>query len=434
MQTSDDNLPPGFGPDGRRFTDVVSVDAGVAGAESISDPRVGFLITLSRALHRYGTPTHRLEETMRRLFDRLGLDGSLFAIPTGIFAAFGPPEHQRTSLIRTEITETNLEKLSRLDELAERVIDGELDGREGVARVEAIVAAPPRYSWPLEVLSFALASGTAARFFGGGWREMICAAAIGMVISSVSFALRGGENTRRVMEIVAAVLAAFLATAATAYVKPLSSYVATLAGLIVLLPGLTLTTAMTEIATGNLVSGTARLTGAALTFLELGFGVALGDRLALQAFGATHRDVPMGLGRWTIWLALLATPFAFTVLLRSRPRDLIWVMCACGAGFGGARLGSWLLGPELGAFIGACALGMAGNLFGRLLKRPAALILLPGMILLVPGSIGFGSLSKFIQRDVMSGVEAAFDVMLVAVALVTGLLLANVIVPPKRTL
>jgi len=42
----------------------------------------------------------------------------------------------------------------------------------------------------------------------------------------------------------------------------------------------------------------------------------------------------------------------------------------------------------------------------------------PGLMLLVPGSIGFGSLARFIEKDVVSAVETAFSMMLVAVAFV----------------
>lgn len=398
------------------------------------DPRIIFSITLARALHRSGTPAHRLEETMKMVLGRLGLDGAFFAMPTGIFASFGTPESHRTSLIRAETGEQSLEKLSLLNELAESLIKGDLGVTEGTRRVEEIVAAPPRYTKLLVVLCFSIASGTAARFFGGGWREMAVAAVIGMVIGSTNLAIGQSQNARRVFEIVAAVIASALATIAASIVLPFSTYVSTLAGLIILVPGLTLTTGMTEIATGNLVSGAARLTGAALTFLEIGFGVALGSQVARLIPGMPVASAPLPLDAWTLWLALLASPFAFTVLLQARPRDAGWIMIACILGFGGARLGTLLLGPELGVLVGACSLGLGANLFARIIKRPAAVMLLPGLILLVPGGIGFGSLSKFIERDVMSGMEAAFSVLLVAVALVTGLLLANVIIPPRRTL
>ena len=59
--------------------------------------------------------------------------------------------------------------------------------------------------------------------------------------------------------------------------------------------------------------------------------------------------------------------------------------------------------------------------------------LVPGLLILVPGTVGFGSLSKFLESDVVSGVATAFKMALIAVALVTGLLLSNVVFPPRRT-
>ena len=46
------------------------------------------------------------------------------------------------------------------------------------------------------------------------------------------------------------------------------------AGLIVLVPGLPLTTALTELATRHLAAGPARLSGALVLFLSIGFGTA----------------------------------------------------------------------------------------------------------------------------------------------------------------
>jgi uncharacterized membrane protein YjjP (DUF1212 family) len=398
------------------------------------DPRVAFTLRLASALHRYGTPTHRLEEAMNQVLLRLGMVGRFFSMPTGIFAAFGTPEEHRTSLIRTEGGEVNLEKMSLLDELADRVIEGKVGTAEGTEQIETIVAAPSPYPGALTVLSFSLASATAARSFGGGWREMAAAGIIGLVIGGGGIFLLRTERTQRVFEIIAAIVASALATVAAYLLAPFSVYTTTLASLITLLPGLTLTTAMTELATGNLVSGTARLMGAFLTFLELAFGVALGGQIGRLFPSPLHAMRPARLADWTLWVSLVVAPISFTILMKARLRDIGWIVAASLVSFGGARLGTWLLGSELGAFIGAIALGLAANLFARLRARPAAILLLPGLILLVPGSIGFGSLSKFIDQDVVSGLEAAFNVALIAVALATGLLMANVILPARRSL
>jgi uncharacterized membrane protein YjjB (DUF3815 family) len=122
------------------------------------------------------------------------------------------------------------------------------------------------------------------------------------------------------------------------------------------------------------------------------------------------------------------------VLFRTAPRDIVWVMVTGIAGFAGARLGSLLLGPALGTFVGAVLIGLLGNFLARALKRPSTLLLVPGIVFLFPGSFGFGSFSKFIENDILSGITIAFELVLATVALVTGLLLANAILPPRRAL
>jgi uncharacterized membrane protein YjjB (DUF3815 family) len=199
-------------------------------------------------------------------------------------------------------------------------------------------------------------------------------------------------------------------------------------------PGFTLTVAMTELSTRHLVSGTARLTGALILFLIIAFGVALGSRISAELFGAPQIAAVIPLPGWTEAVAMVAAPLAFTVLLRAEPRDAVWIVLAGAVAVVGGRLGARALGPELGVFVGALLVGTASNLYARLLNRPSTVTLVPGILLLVPGSIGFRSLASLLDREVVLGVETAFQMGLMAVALVAGILVSNIVVPPKRTL
>ncbi len=401
---------------------------------NVTDARIRFVIKLGQALHRYGTPTHRLEQAMKLILSRLGLEGEFLSTPTGIFASFGRPEEHRTALIRVQPGEVNLEKLVLLDDLAGLVLRGKLDAVEGSRLVDTFVAAPPRYNAWMTTLSFGLASGASTQFFGGGWREALAAGVIGLMLGTLASLTKRSPDTTRLFEATAAIFASVSAIVAMQVLSPLSFYITTLAGLIVLVPGLTLTTGIRELATRNLISGTARLMGAGLVFFELGFGVALGSQIQNFLPPADLYLAPVPLPAWTLCIALIVAPLAFVVLLKARPHDAVWILLAGWLAFGGARTGGYLLGQQLGAFVGAIVIGAASNLCARWRNQPASVTLVPGILLLVPGSIGFGSFLKFIERDVLSGIETAFQMLLVAVALATGLLIANVIIPPRQAL
>src|SRR5262249_54283529 len=169
--------------------------------------------------------------------------------------------------------------MTLLDELTSQILSGEIGPVEGARRIDDIDAAPSPYNSFLTAVCYGIASGTAARFFGGGWREIASSALIGVILGVIWLLSSRFNTLSRIYESIAAVLAAAFAAAAAGVFSHMSVYVTMLAGLITLLPGFGLTVAMTELATRNLISGTARLTGAILVFLQIGFGVALGSQI-----------------------------------------------------------------------------------------------------------------------------------------------------------
>lgn len=393
----------------------------------------GFILRLARAMHNYGYPAHRLEEVLADVARRLGVKAQFFSTPTSIMAAFGELETQRTHLIRVAPGEVDLGKLTDVSQVVEDVVQGRLAPSQGSTRIDAIVAAPPPYGVASTVLAFGLASAAAARFLGGGLREILVSGGIGLVLGLLGVVGSRWAPLGRVYVPVAAFLAAAIAAATALVIPQYSVYVGTLAGLIVLIPGLTVTTAMTELSTGHLVSGTARLIGALILFLVIGFGVAMGGQMVRILFGQYSSLVhPLALPEWTGWAALVVAPLAFTVLFRAHARDAGWILAAGALGILASRLGGAELGPELGAFVGALTIGVASNLYAWLLRRPASVTLVPGTLLLVPGSIGFRSLSSLLDREVVTGMETAFTMVLIAAGLVAGLLLANVVTPIRR--
>jgi uncharacterized membrane protein YjjP (DUF1212 family) len=390
-----------------------------------------FVLKLGRGLHAYGFSAHRLEDALAEVCRRLALSGQFFSMPTALFASFGEGQAHQTFQVRVDPGQVDLGRLARLDEVRGEVAHGRLSPAEGSARIDAIMSAPAPYGPALTMIASALCSGTACRFFGGGLREIVATTVIGLLLGLPPLVRWRAHAGAGVYETTTAALAGFAALAAAWFFPPLSPPLTTLGGIIVLVPGFTLTVAFIELATRNLVAGTARLAGAGLSLVAIAFGAAAGSRVAERVFGTVASVSPSPLPGWTLWIALLVAPISFGVLFRSDKRDMPWIMAAAVAAFLGLRAGNYLLGPQFAAFLGAMAVAAFGNAYNRIVSRPSAVAVVPGLLVLVPGGIGYQSVVALLGQDTISGVEAAFRMVLVAVSLAMGLLTANAVLPAR---
>ncbi len=394
---------------------------------------VEFLIRLARALHSYGTPTHQIEGTLDAITARLGLRAQFLATPTSIMMSQGQTLDERVHLVRVEPGEQDLGRLAAVHDVARDVARGEIRPADGTTRLDAIETSPPPYRGIIRILAMGVSSAAAARFLGGGMPEIGVAGVIGLAIGLLGYFAERRRALGRLFEPLAAFVSSVLAVIAAHLVGPLSVYLATLAGIIILIPGFTLTVAVTELSNRHLVAGTARLFGAFTTLVVLAIGVAIGGTLMTTIMGPLPTTSPEALPDWTLAAALFVAPLGFSVLLKAMPRDVIWILLTCGLGFAGTRAGTVILGPELGVFVGAVVVGLAGSAYGNIAKRPAAILRVPGILLLVPGSIGFRGLTALLDKQVVPGVETAFRMITIAVALAAGLLIASVVSPSKIT-
>ena len=393
------------------------------------------LIELASALHVYGASAPRLEATIQRCAERMGVSAQLSANPTTVLLAFGEGASQSTHLIRLEPGEADLGKLAALDALIEPLSSGALEPERALLRLRALREEGPRYPVSWTLVSFAVVSAAAARLFGGALLDITLSGALGLLAGALAIRLSKTLNWGRLVEPVVAFVVTFLAMMVSwGLERPLPFQMIALSALIVFVPGLPLTVAMSELAMRHLISGTARLSSVAVRFLGLAFGLALARGLGERLLGVSDA-LPQGtLPIWTETALLLLAPLAFTILFRAELRQAPAIVVVGAVGFQVARWASAALGPALGTFVGALAVGLLSNMRARLWKRPKLETALPGILLLVPGSLGFRSLNFFLSKDVLLGVDSVFQMSLVAVSLSLGLLLADVFYPPRRQL
>lgn len=394
---------------------------------------IAFVLALARALHRYGTPAHRLEEALVAIGRRLGVEAQFFSTPTTIIATFGDPAELRTAMLRVEAGELDMGKLAQLDDLADAVARRDLDPAEGMIRIDAIMRAPPTWGKAITTLAHGVTTAAVVVFFHGGWVDVAVAGVLGLLLGALSLVMQRSSTQARVFELVGAFVASLGAGLAAAWLGGVAASVVTIAALLVLLPGMTLTVAMTELATRNLISGTARLMAAMIVLLELALGVAVGEAAARE-LATVPPSIASALPAWAEWAAVTVSALAMVVVVRAQPRAAGWIVLATLTGFLGARTGASLLGPQLGVLVGALALGVLVNVYARWRDEPALVVLVPASLLLVPGSVGLRGMSSMLDRETLTGIETTFAMFVVAMAIVAGLLIANAIVSPRRYL
>ncbi len=389
---------------------------------------------LGAAFHSYGAAAHSLESALGNVSRALKLRGQFFCIPTMIMASFDTGDGNKQALTRVKPADVNLRKMLMLDELGDEIIAEQITLEEANQKLEAIIKRKS-YSAVLEVLAHGIISAIATVFFRGSVVDIIAASFLGLIVGIISFACKNREATDRFHEFLAAFITAVCASILFIYGQNFSIQLVTLASLIVLMPGLSLTIAMTELATHNLVAGTARLMGAIVSFMKMAFGVLLGYSL-VQHFNTTVRYIDLNnpVAEYWKWVALLIAPLAFMILFRGRFRDLPWILLAGSLAYLCSYYVSIRFGASAAAFAAALVVGASSNIYARIFKHPAATIELPGLILLVPGSIGFRGLSFLIQKETLIGINTAFEMFLITTAIVGGLLLSNIIVAPRRSL
>jgi uncharacterized membrane protein YjjP (DUF1212 family) len=335
--------------------------------------------------------------------------------------------------------DVNLSRLCEADAIADRVIAGELDLREGFRRLRALGAPDTRREQAGIIASFGLsAASIAALFLHSGWVDLVVAGVIGLLIGAVTVLAASRPRLAVASDLICALLATTVATVVSAFIVPLAIKSVVLSSLIILIPGMSLTTAVREISSQHLVSGMARMGGAMSTLFKLVFGTVAASQLC-AAIGIHARDYALApLPPWTDFPALLVGAIAFAILFRAARRDWPVVIGAVIVGYLTTRWGGLIAGSlpaaPVGVFLGALLLGALANFYARFAHRPGAVIREPGILLLVPGSVGFRSMSFLLERDTPVGMDTAMLLLTLLVSIVAGLMFGDLLVSSRRSL
>jgi uncharacterized membrane protein YjjP (DUF1212 family) len=387
-----------------------------------------FLATLGRELHRAGIATDAIEQTLGEVAASIGLDVEVFALPTYITIAVGPTWQQHTVMMRLEPGRVSLRKIALLNEIYDALRSGRIDLEEATARVSQVDTRWPGMPAWLEVPALAFIAVGVTMILGGGTRELIVSATIGMCTGALSTISAKSAVMARLFAVAASFAATLIVAAYTKLLGPTNIYISIIAGIVVILPGYSLTLALHELANDFLVAGVARLGRVLSVLLALGCGAFLG--LAIVPWVISTGSVQSHPVAATWWiLASVGMAVGMSITLDARLRDFSWVFASSFVALLTAHVLGGTSAHAVSAFLAAFICGLVANTGARFLRVPQAIMLVPALVVLVPGSLSYESVLFAFQHNIDSALIQAANTIVAAIQIVAGLLLSQIVLP-----
>ncbi len=396
-----------------------------------------FIIKLGLAAHNYGSTSAGLETYLTRLTSTLGYHGTFTSTPNEVIFAFQEKEDQwqKLHLVTKPGTGSDLDKLARVGDIVASVEAEEISISDASVRLDEIAKTAPPWGKIANLLSYAFCGWGLAILFGGGWIDALVATFLSVLVyGMVLFAQRQDARMADWLPLYSAFVVAVLAAMMKIGIPELNIFTVILSSIAVLLPGYTVTLGVIELVSQDVVSGTTNLMNGLVYLVKqiLGswLGVGLVSALLTIPIGAAGTPVNSA---W-LWLFMPLVIAALGFIFQTNPRDFLWVCVGCAVAYGGIVLGSAVVSDNLGTLMGTIFTVIFANLWARSTNRPVTIVLLPAIVLLVSGSIGFRGLAAIVEGQTFTGLQEFFQMFVVALLIVGGLLVGNTIVRPKSSL
>lgn len=397
-----------------------------------------FIVKLGLNLHKYGTPAYSLEAHLNDVATTLNLKGSFVITPTAITFVLWTHNHSEEYIFtaRVDPGTPNLGSLAQAHEVVEQISTNEITIKEANSALETLENKKRIYSNPLTAVAFALSGGAFAMLVRSTALDVILASFLGLIVFFIVASAQHSKRIDKMMEplstFITAILAVFISKT---FDLNVNIELAVLSSVIVFIPGLSLTVGLNELSARHLTAGTSRIMDALMQLFKLYFGAFIGLSLAKMWWGPSIMTASPPLPMWTVWLAVGTLCAALVVIFNNRIKDAPFAVISGFIAYGASMFGIDYFNTALGEFFGAFILGIYCNSFTWFKNAPAAVVSLHGLVVLVPGSKIFIGLDHYITSDAIIQVDRlGQQTFLTLMSLVAGFIMANVFLPPKRSL
>ncbi|WGD38556.1 threonine/serine exporter family protein [Lysinibacter sp. HNR] len=381
-----------------------------------------FLLGLAEAMTAANESVDEINEyltTISRAYN--APDTDFVVLPTVILVQTGGVVQGKVAIRSRTRTTFRFDQIAELYTLIHRAERGAIDPIEGIKRLNHIGAMKPQFDWVTRTLGHAILTTGLAFLLVPTPEGIILAFFLGLGVGLAK--LIRSPTLQLAFPTFAAFACAFVVFILAEHLDigdPLRLLIVPLA---TFLPGGALTTATVELASGQMISGAARLVTGVVQLGLLAFGIlAAGTVLGMEASKYTVPDSAPALPWWAQVIGLLLFSIGIFLHFSSPTATFGWVLITLLVTFTAQFLGSLVAGPTLSGFIGAAVMTPVVLLIATFPRgAPSQITFLPAFWLLVPGA------SSLIELTGATGTEAGFYGFLSALALVLSIALGILI-------
>ncbi len=377
------------------------------------------------ALIEAGFDVSDVQSDLRAIAAAHGMpDVQIIAMPTALVVSSTSGGTLRTSAVATGAVQLRLHQIEALDDVVTRTRLG-LDPRAAVREIRAIRTAPPPFPPAVQLLGGVLATMGLAVLLGSSGRGTLLAGALGVFTGAVQLlGLRVPLRYQALVTVSAAAgvsLAVFLLARLGWSTDIVPSLIAPL---VTLLPGALLTTAVIELASGQMISGAGRLAAGATQLLLLALGI-VGPALLVGIPALELTSTRPALGTLGPWLGVAAFGIGIVVNRCARPRSMGWILIVLYVAYGAQVLGGLFIGGLLSAFVGALAMTPVADLVARQRGGPPAIVsFTPAFWILVPGALGLMGVATLLSGD-GTGTASLLTAVITMIGIALGVLVGR---------
>lgn len=394
----------------------------------MTDKLVEFLEELSRALIASGNSVSETERILRGVAESQNVEVEVSVLPTMLIIKAGG-ETSRMSLAAQSPGVMPLHQVTKIYRLIDDVRSGGTEISDALGELREIVGGPHRFGRYGMFLGYLLLSVGIA-FLIQPDLNLVVYSSLLSVISGALIVL--GYGNRR-LSLIMPVLASFTVSGVAFFLIRAGAVTGNLTlivpPLIYFIPGVTLTTGIYELASGELVSGSSRVIYGCMLLLLLVFGVLMGMQIngfPQEEFAAIKIST-LSYSPYIGAVLFAAGIYLFLSVYRS---DFPWILLVLYTALVGQQLGNTMGGGLLGAFLGALSMTLVARAIEMAGKTPHFVTLYPAFWFLAPGSIGFIGLANLLGKNYLTSIAEITLFSMTVIAIALGLLVGALLTEP----